>query len=111
MTYTREQLDKMRNWVALNVMKYRKVQNGKQPYYEVDDYSIDVEWVEDFKPDTDPSQMFKALDTFDVWICGNDSHGAYCQIVEDGVIKGGAVRKPLGLAALIAMCRASGMPE
>ena len=109
MTYTLEQLQKMRDWVALNVMDYRP---NLKSYFGSLGFIVTKE---DFKPDEDANQMLMALDTFDWWAMGRNKEpdcntlGDYCCAVtySNKVV----VNKSLGLAALIAMCRASGMPE
>jgi len=105
MTYTPEQLDKMRDWVALNVMGYRP---NLKSYFGSLGFIVTKE---DFKPDEDANQMLMALDTFDDWaIAKIQPAGDYgCQI-GDSSSELRARNKSLGLAALIAMCRASGMP-
>ena len=108
MTYTPEQLDKMRDWVALNVMGYRP---NLKSYFGSLGFIVTKE---DFKPDEDANQMLMALDTFhdvsidktiDMWAVTIWNHPEIGDEWKSGY------HKSLGLAALIAMCRASGMQE
>ena len=115
MTYTPEQLQAMRDWLAEHacglvrfhytsvVEMYKQGTDGKP-----------LMFVNDFKPDEDANQMLMALDTFhdvsidktiDMWAVTIWNHP------EIGDEWKSEYHKSLGRAALIEMCRASGMPE
>ena len=112
MTYTPEQLQNMREWVAIEVMKLIPHRNHYGTA-EGNNWRT-VCLVEDFKPDEDANQMLMALDTFhdvsidktiDMWAVTIWNHPEIGDEWKSGY------HKSLGLAALVAMCRASGMPE
>ena len=106
MTYTPEQLQAMHNWIALNVMEYRP---NLKSYFGNLGFVITKE---DFKPDEDANQMLMALDTFEYCriLRRRPDRNWRCALMVDGELYIGE-DKSLGLAALVAMCRASGMPE
>ena len=114
MTYTPDQLQAMRDWVAMNICRLaRDTRAGQDAWVnEATGQWWEVRGAMPWAPDTDPSQMLMALDTFDDWaIAKIQPAGDYgCQI-GDSSSELRARNKSLGLAALIAMCRASGMPE
>ena len=101
MTYTPEQLQKMRDWVALNVMGWNGLQSNIRTI--------------DFKPDIDANQMLMALDTFKAGYLIMKRRDEVKVTIFTGkeLIPDAVIRQDgnLGLAALVAMCRASGMPE
>ena len=114
MTYTPEQLQAMRDWVALNVMKYTlDIDDYDNHWYYDEDGNGDA--VEEFAPDEDANQMLMALDTFKAGCLIMKRHDEVKVAIFTGkeLIPDAVIRKDgnLGLAALVAMCRASGMPE
>jgi len=134
MTYTLEQLQKMRDWVALNVMNWKLMPETTAEYaYYFDPLEYDNNFASDeqgykcvtkkWKPDRDERMLFTALDTlsdggWEITITISAPSCCYVTLfrrrVLDDVLHGSVAKahdKSLGLAALIAMCRASGMPE
>jgi len=75
---------KAREHLAVNVMKLPRIQNGEQPYYEYDEFSLDVIWVEDWRPDEKIEQAMMLLDKFEQWGISRNlvDEGYFVSIVE-----------------------------
>ncbi len=111
--YTPKQLQEMRDWVAVHVMRWRRVQNGEQPYYEYDELSLGVVWVDDYVPDLDANlrdAMMGEMHRASLTKHSDDTHEAHIWNTDNNGWADGSCRdKSPGLACLVAACRASGM--